>query len=362
MARFAITSGEDTDEKAEDGFVDHDENLEDGEICVLAVKAFATIDSDDIDRFLCAGALVQRHQPHTYLNSDAEKENKHPQPAKQYTLDAWMADSSLEHSIGGPNLQIQGAVEVLDKLFCHFLFLAHKNSFDYSGRGMKATWEFVVQCGAEESIASFQAALARGFLPIEYVHYHSHASQLFVALDSKKIVETFMSQKAETNYCTANNSNTSYDDQYDLDDGLMFDHAIGVQQYTTIALKTIGTPAGITALKILSYLSSHRLPHHSAQSSSRKLVGETLIRGDIFHFPKFLSFKIASSVLKLVLDIDQQQADYGGSGFCTDVDSVDGLPSLHLSLVADGKPLFNSLPFASAAKDNDGDTQISSPT
>lgn len=48
-------------EEAEDGFVDEEENLMTGEVCVKAVKAFATDPDDETDhRFLCAGALIKR--------------------------------------------------------------------------------------------------------------------------------------------------------------------------------------------------------------------------------------------------------------------------------------------------------------
>lgn len=81
-------------EEAEEGFVDDDENLMMGEICLRAVKAFASDPDDESEsgsnkRFLCAGALVQRP------DSDI--------------CDAWMADSFLDEA----NVQLQGAVRLL---------------------------------------------------------------------------------------------------------------------------------------------------------------------------------------------------------------------------------------------------------
>ena len=82
---------------AEAGFVDH-ENLERGETCSLALKAF-----DASDHFLCAGALVRRRS--SSLGYEVH--------------DCWIADS-IESGVG-PNLQTRGAQLILDALFLHHL-------------------------------------------------------------------------------------------------------------------------------------------------------------------------------------------------------------------------------------------------
>ncbi|CAJ1965125.1 unnamed protein product [Cylindrotheca closterium] len=133
---------------AEEDFVDEDENLEDGEICLKSVKAFASpvLVEDVVPRFLSAGALVQRPTIVEDIRS---------------VCDAWTADAILEE--GGPNLQLQGASLVLDDLF---QFHLEQQPADPIG----ALQTFVVQCGSienETSCASYMAANSRGFRPLK---------------------------------------------------------------------------------------------------------------------------------------------------------------------------------------------------
>ncbi len=131
-------------EEAEDDFVDEEENLEEGEVCLKSLKAFAsapTTHPSSFPRFLCAGALVQR-------------------PSKYQVCDAWTADSLLDE--GGPNLQLQGALKLLDELL---LFHLHRH-VDNTILGLQT---FVVKCGSLDShftCASYMAAKARGFRPL----------------------------------------------------------------------------------------------------------------------------------------------------------------------------------------------------
>lgn len=133
---------------AEEDFVDEDENLEDGEICLKSVKAFASPAVEgDAPRFLSAGALVQR--------GSLVDENI------RCVCDAWTADAILEE--GGPNLQLQGACLVLDELL-----LTHLQHQQEDPIGALQT--FVVQCGSiekETSCASYMAAYSRGFRPLK---------------------------------------------------------------------------------------------------------------------------------------------------------------------------------------------------
>jgi len=133
---------------AGEDFVDEDENLEDGEVCLKSVKAFASpvLVEDDEPRFLSAGALVQR-----------------PLVGESIRLvcDAWTADAILDE--GGPNLQLQGACLVLDELL---LFHLEQQQAD----PIVALQTFVVQCGSiekESSCASNMAAKSRGFRPLQ---------------------------------------------------------------------------------------------------------------------------------------------------------------------------------------------------
>ncbi len=124
-------------EEAEDDFVDQAGNLEEGEVCLLSLKAFATDpDNGEDERLLCAGALVRR--------SSGE------------ICDAWTADAILPN--GGPNLQLSGAVKILDELF-----LCHLKSEPASPWALRT---FVLQCGSpdsEYSCASHMAGQLRGF-------------------------------------------------------------------------------------------------------------------------------------------------------------------------------------------------------
>ena len=128
-------------EEAEDGFVDEEENLEDGEVCLRAVKAFASDPECPLTkRFLCAGALIQR--PYSPV------------------CDAWTADGLLDN--GGPNLQLVGALKVLDELFAHHLTV-------HDDDPVTALRTFCVQCGSgqdEYTCASHMAATTRGFQPL----------------------------------------------------------------------------------------------------------------------------------------------------------------------------------------------------
>jgi len=131
-------------EEAEEGFVDEDENLEEGEECLVSLKAFASnpsAEGDDSVRFLCAGALVKRPE--------------------SLVCDAWTADSILDE--GGPNLQLQGAVKVLDALLLHHLR-------NYQENPILGLQTFVLKCGVPDSeytCSSYMAATSRGFRPLK---------------------------------------------------------------------------------------------------------------------------------------------------------------------------------------------------
>lgn len=144
-------------EPAEDDFVEQDENLEDGEICLLSVKAFASSSSsssnedDDVEErlFLCAGALVQRPDSRV--------------------CDAWTADSLL----GGTNLQYKGATQVLDKLLLFHLQNQHQQdqqTYD-DNNPIDGLQTFVLRCGSsfdsEYTCASYMAGQGRGFRPLK---------------------------------------------------------------------------------------------------------------------------------------------------------------------------------------------------
>jgi hypothetical protein len=190
-------------EDAENGFVDHDENLEAGEVCIRAVKAFASSpsylkstskfspsdtsldnrDEEENRRFLCAGALVQRP-----IELNGGSLQSWPPPR---IYDAWIADSISDNC--GPNLQLQGALQVLDTLFLEFLEREYEylntnedNVKKTSSRShhvaigcnadatISLLKNFIVRCGdkndidsvSEHTCASFMASQMRGFIPL----------------------------------------------------------------------------------------------------------------------------------------------------------------------------------------------------
>ena len=226
--------------EAEEGFVDEEENLEPGEVCLRSVKSFASavprnsdstiridFEIDDVEnrRFLSAGALVRRP---FYDNDDSNE-----------ICDAWMADSLLNE--GGPNLQLMGALLVLDDLFLDHLQRELENhraknqmenenpstdQADDDSWAIRALENFVVHCGDEDEddcderlwrstshvAASEMAASLRGFVPLgELVrkdsiyttgHYDGDTSGLvldpLLALDRYSANETEHSTKAES--------------------------------------------------------------------------------------------------------------------------------------------------------------------
>ena len=201
-------------EEAEEGFVDEDENLEPGEVCLRSVKSFASgVPTDSLSsqeqirvdfeiteqkqqdrRFLSAGALVQRYN----CDSESEIDSKEMMTKNTNVIcDAWMADSLLKE--GGPNLQLQGALLVLDDLFLNHLQRERENYLtklenevdagdnsvgDDDSWALHALRNFVVNCGEDYDeelyddpdhrpwrssshvAASEMAAAIRGFVPL----------------------------------------------------------------------------------------------------------------------------------------------------------------------------------------------------
>lgn len=132
-------------EQAEENFIDSDENLMHGEVCLRAIKAFANDpNGSDEKRFLCAGALVQR--PNSNIR------------------DAWMADTLTEE----PNIQMKGASLILDDLFYHHLTTSNAHDL------YEVISTFIVQSGRSESeyhAGSNFAVRSRGFKTLEKLFY-----------------------------------------------------------------------------------------------------------------------------------------------------------------------------------------------
>ncbi len=220
-------------EEAEEGFVDEEENLEPGEVCLRSVKSFASaapnnsdgkiridFDIDDVEnqRFLSAGALVRRP---SYENDDANG-----------ICDAWIADSLLNE--GGPNLQLMGALLVLDDLFLDHLQRElenhraknqmenenpSKDQDDDDSWAIRALQDFVVHCGDDDGddsedglwrstshvAASEMAASLRGFVPLGelvrkdsiYTVRHYDADTSGLVLDPSLALERYSANETE---------------------------------------------------------------------------------------------------------------------------------------------------------------------
>ena len=153
--------------EAEEHFVDEEENLEAGEKLLRAIKAF-----DERGVMLCAGALVRTSLGENYpgdtwdrslLTLNAYQNEKGVGGGDggdggggggggkeaQIYHDLWLGDS-VEQGVG-PNVQIKGALAVLDTLFLHHLRIARSGE------------RFRVHADGDLASACRTAAQARAF-------------------------------------------------------------------------------------------------------------------------------------------------------------------------------------------------------
>lgn len=272
-------------EEAEDGFVDHEENLEEGEMCIKAVKAFAK--QNDEKLFLCAGALVRRPPSPITTNTDA---------TSLTIYDAWTADAIMSGK-GGPNLQVQGAMCVLDDLYRLFLSTcADRDSV------------FVIQCGratSEYTCASYSAALSRGFRPIEDMIAQNHSGE----------------GESESSFW-----------HEEIVDGLVLDPALCIERYTNLAWYHRKTSQGDVALDILGNLSSLRKPFVFGYKEETLLLSERLdARSTVVSVKQILPSTVVSDV-----NLHLKQIEQAGL-LDDDLDSVDNQPSNHISLMSNGQ-------------------------
>mmetsp|Transcript_11414 Transcript_11414/g.22117 ORF Transcript_11414/g.22117 Transcript_11414/m.22117 type:complete len:666 (+) Transcript_11414:157-2154(+) len=145
--------------EAEVGFVDGS-NLEEGESLLRALKAF-----DSHGRCLCAGALVRtpHHDPDWTTGADPDEftspnarftSGKRAEAAASASesrgaVHLWLADADLPEL--GPNMQLRGALCVLDALLLEHLIRYGTHD------------SLVVHASGELAVASAAAAAARGF-------------------------------------------------------------------------------------------------------------------------------------------------------------------------------------------------------
>ena len=153
--------------EAEEHFVDEEENLEEGETLIRAIKAF-----DDRGVLLCAGALVRSTLRENYPDREAQWDaaalhlsagdrgsagGGEGDAAKEEIFhDLWLSDS-IESGVG-PNLQIKGALAVLDCLFLH-----HLRHCEYFGMRFRGMAHFRVHAEGEFASSCRVAAQQRGF-------------------------------------------------------------------------------------------------------------------------------------------------------------------------------------------------------
>ena len=127
-----------------------------------------------------------------------------------------------------------------------------------------------------------------------------------------------------------------------------------VKCLTEVAIYHCGSEEGLDAMRELNKLCDRRLPfdfnnynsrahHHSIPATNSSNNTDTscntvVDKGErvISLLPNFLSTKTTNEFLELVQYMEKQK------WMSTNPDSVDGLPSLHLNLVSQGKPLFDN--------------------
>ena len=337
--------------EAEEGFVDEEENLEEGEVCHLALHAYASsLESmslrsrcnpahkdENVDRFLCAGALVQRALPQFGADrNDNDNNVTHEKllgSKSMVVCDAWMADSLLEDGDGGLNLQVQGSQLILDGLYKRFLELERddyyrmesqmyspKDCNNYpirtvqSRRIVRTRWVFVVQCGTgmgRFTTASYRAAVLRGFVP-------------------------FLPQDLSSR----DDKDSEPYNHYDWDEGLSFHPLLGLERYTALSLDLVGTDHGNLMIDILKLLSAshqrHPLPFSLDGKDRPGRMSDISTQRDgsmktVDFYKSLLPSPIANKVNRLV------DVLYNDGYFSTEPDSVDGFASIHLSLMTNGR-------------------------
>eukprot|EP00957_Ditylum_brightwellii_P209341 15361275-Ditylum_brightwellii.AAC.1 len=116
------------------------------------------------------------------IGKQQHNSSKHHQQ-QHVVFDAWIADAMLKDGIvGGPNLQLRGAMQLLDQLFCRFLQIEHDGMKRYYQQQREQRhqqhlqqippppkYTLILRCGVEDGIytcASYRAAILRGFCPI----------------------------------------------------------------------------------------------------------------------------------------------------------------------------------------------------
>ncbi|CAJ1959139.1 unnamed protein product [Cylindrotheca closterium] len=115
-----------------------------------------------------------------------------------------------------------------------------------------------------------------------------------------------------------------------------------IRHMTETAIFETSSINGLEALRTLSFLCQRRLPYVFHTQESQSIPGITRNNrndnGDGISLIRKWSQLFPSDVIASIKDQIQSMEEKGW--WSTNPDSVDGLPSFHLNLVSDGKPLF----------------------
>ena len=205
---------------------------------------------------------------------------------------------------------------------------------------MAARWIFVVQCGTEVgqfTTASYRAAVLRGFVP-------------FLPQDSS--------------YARVKESD-QYVDLYDWDEGLVFHPSLGLERYTTLSLDLVGTDHGNLLLQILKLLSAshqrHPLPFSlDGKDRPGRMSDSTAQRENSNKTVDFYKSLLPPSIIKKVKGLVDTL--YNNGNFSTEPDSVDGVPSVHLSLMSNGRYIKTSSTLSDAYDSRESDKLLHNPS
>ena len=141
----------------------------------------------------------------------------------------------------------------------------------------------------------------------------------------------------------------------DNSSGLNINLAKYIPYLNEFAFRHRGTEQGNTALEVLQMLSQRRVSFdfftkHQQQSQEVHPPTSTRNMNVVSHQKQVLPSSVVAEVMDIVEEIKSRK------WLSDNPDSVDGLPSLHLNLITNGKPLFDKDEVTSDNEDKDGAT------
>jgi hypothetical protein len=118
-----------------------------------------------------------------------------------------------------------------------------------------------------------------------------------------------------------------------------------IRRWTEEAIQCRGTISGLKALKSLREASEKRLPYIFEEENADFDVSKEVVNPELQR--QLLPLAVTRDVSRIVKEMEAEGC------LSTNLDSVDGLPSFHLNLVSNGKPLFPKNDDGSAKKSVD---------